>query len=82
MRATTVLPFHVMIVWLTTTGLCAVGAEEKSVPSRGKVLYVAPGGSDTNAGTKDRPLATLEAARDAIRRLKSAGPLPTESPRC
>ena len=36
-------------------------------------ICVSPGGSDRNAGTKDRPLATLEAARDAARRLKDAG---------
>lgn len=30
-------------------------------------VYVAPGGSDTNPGTSDKPLATLEAARDAVR---------------
>ncbi len=44
--------------------------------SGGKVLYVAPGGSDSGAGTKGRPLATLAAARRAIRKLKVAGPLP------
>jgi hypothetical protein len=31
-------------------------------------LYVAPGGRDTNPGTRQRPLGTLEAARDAIRK--------------
>jgi tetratricopeptide (TPR) repeat protein len=30
-------------------------------------LYIAPNGSDTNPGTKDRPLASLEKARDLIR---------------
>ena len=89
MRATRVLRLAVWVGWLITTAACAVGAEEKAKPpvraarrsdaSRSgpaKVLYVAPGGSDTGAGTKDRPLATLEAARDAVRKLKAAGPLP------
>ena len=38
-------------------------------------LYVAPDGNDSNPGTKTQPFATLEAARDAIRKFKSAGPL-------
>jgi len=38
-------------------------------------LFVAPEGSDENAGTREKPFASLEAARDAIRRLKRAGPL-------
>jgi len=42
-------------------------------PKPGVELYVAPDGSDANAGTKDRPLATLSGARDAIRALKAAG---------
>jgi hypothetical protein len=33
-------------------------------------FYVAPGGSDANPGTRARPFANLETARDAIRRLK------------
>ena len=39
-------------------------------------FHVAPGGSDANPGTEARPFATLERARDEIRRLKAAGPLP------
>ncbi len=35
-------------------------------------LFVAPDGRDTNPGTKTKPFATLEAARDAIRRRKAA----------
>lgn len=38
-------------------------------------LYVQPGGSDTNPGTAEKPLASLTGARDAIRRLKAKGPL-------
>ncbi|MFA6561217.1 MAG: right-handed parallel beta-helix repeat-containing protein [Verrucomicrobiia bacterium] len=36
-------------------------------------FYVAPKGDDANAGTKDKPFATLEAARDAARKA-GAGP--------
>ena len=46
-------------------------------------LYVAPNGNDSwsgaqarpNAGKTDGPLASLKGARDAVRRLKAAGPL-------
>ncbi|MCC6626165.1 MAG: right-handed parallel beta-helix repeat-containing protein [Chloroflexi bacterium] len=38
-------------------------------------LYVAPTGSDLNPGTAAAPLASLAGARDAVRRLKAAGPL-------
>ncbi|MEW6303135.1 MAG: right-handed parallel beta-helix repeat-containing protein [Verrucomicrobiota bacterium] len=52
-------------------------------PARALTLYVAPGGNDQwsgrsaepNAQRTDGPVASLAGARDAIRRLKSAGPL-------
>jgi len=37
---------------------------------------VATQGNDANPGTGDRPFATLQRARDAIRQRKAAGPLP------
>ena len=39
-------------------------------------FYVAPTGNDSNPGTKIRPVATLQRARDAIRSLKETGSLP------
>ena len=45
-------------------------------PVPGKVLYVAPGGADTNPGTQERPFATLKRARDEIRSLKTRGGFP------
>ena len=39
-------------------------------------LFVSPEGSDTNTGIKKCPFATLERARDEIRKLKKNGPLP------
>lgn len=39
-------------------------------------LYVAPQGNDVNPGTVERPLATLECARDAIRKLHAGGASP------
>lgn len=49
----------------------------RSLAAAGGVdLYVAPNGNDANPGAKEKPFATLQRARDEIRRLKSAGPLP------
>ena len=45
-------------------GLAAAGAAE---------LVVAPHGDDANPGTEQRPLATLDGARSAVRRLLAAG---------
>jgi len=33
-------------------------------------FYVSPAGNDANEGTSEKPFASLEAARDAIRALK------------
>jgi len=41
-------------------------------------LFVAPGGSDANPGSKAKPFATLERARDAVRELKSGGKIPKD----
>jgi hypothetical protein len=38
--------------------------------------FVAPQGNDANPGTREKPFATLEQARDAIRALKAKGALP------
>lgn len=39
-------------------------------------LYVSPAGNDGNPGTAEAPFASLEAARDAVRRLKTSAGLP------
>ena len=39
-------------------------------------IHISPSGNDANSGTKDRPFATLQRARDQIRHLKAGGPLP------
>ena len=51
----------------------AVLAIATALPGRSLAaeIYLAPGGSDANPGTKERPLATLSAARDAARNLKA-----------
>jgi len=41
-----------------------------------RTFYVVPNGNDANPGSQAQPLATLTGARDAIRNLAKAGPLP------
>lgn len=41
--------------------------------ARAAEVYVSPGGNDAQSGTRDAPLASFEAARDALRR-SAAGP--------
>lgn len=41
-------------------------------------VYVSPDGSDDNPGTKRKPFATLERARDAVREIKRAGAIPRD----
>ncbi len=48
------------------------------LPAAAAPLYVAPNGSDTNSGTRTRPFATLERARDEVRRLKQNGKMPKD----
>ncbi len=50
-----------------------IGACFAGLPALAGELHVAPQGKDTNAGTRAAPLATLTAARDAIRKLRSEG---------
>ena len=42
-------------------------------PANAIDIFVAPGGDDANAGTQDKPLATITKARDAVRQLIAAG---------
>lgn len=56
---------HLLIAVLLSTATASPAAE----------LHVAPSGRDDNPGTADRPFATLERARDAIRAMKASGPL-------
>src|SRR3990167_5752472 len=59
-----------------------LAAPSAGVYAQGLTLYVAPNGNDAWSGRlaepkdTDGPLATLQQARDAIRKLKKQGPLP------
>ncbi|MDR2470477.1 MAG: hypothetical protein LBD27_08410, partial [Tannerella sp.] len=44
-------------------------------PVTGQTLYVSPSGNDGNPGTRDRPLASLEGAREQLRILRKSGHL-------
>ena len=57
--------YRVVIVFAVISAASASAAE----------LYVSPTGDDANPGTREKPLATLAGARDAVRKLKQAGPL-------
>lgn len=59
---------------LSLVAILLVGGTAVSASSR-VMLYVSPAGSDTAAGTKTAPFATLQRARDEIRALKQAGTL-------
>ncbi len=48
-----------------------VNAQQKTPP--GVTFYVAPNGSDANAGSESAPFATPQRARDAIRAVKQRG---------
>ena len=62
---------QVLLVGLMLLVLCVGSCAAQPVaPVR---LHVAPKGDDANPGTADQPLATLQGARDAVRRLKEAG---------
>ncbi len=42
----------------------------------GTEIFVAPGGNDSNTGTRDSPFRTLERARDQVRAVKARGGIP------
>lgn len=49
--------------------LCAVAY----TPASGQTIYLSPSGDDGNPGTREKPLATLTAARDRVRELRQQG---------
>ena len=64
----------------------AVAQDEQAGRQKVKALYIAPNGNDAWSGTRsepnadksDGPFATLEGARDALRKLRKEGRLPDE----
>jgi len=60
-------------IGLAATLLSTLGL---GVEAATRQLFVSPAGLDTNPGTRSKPFATLEAARNAVRQLKQNGELP------
>jgi hypothetical protein len=65
---------------MTTSARCLLAAVLAAILAglahAAATVYVAPNGTGNGPGTQDAPFATLEQARDAIRAMKAAGPLP------
>lgn len=62
--------------WITEIVLAGLVFASFAIAAEGNgsvEFYVAPNGSDGNPGTKDKPFATLEKARDAVRQRKNGG---------
>ncbi len=51
--------------------------EDTRIPA-GKTFYVSPDGSDDNDGSKEKPLATLDGAKETVRKYKTENGLPDE----
>ncbi len=73
-----------MAMTILLTGLLSAGVLADRAAGPSITFYVSPSGNDQWSGRRatptadrtDGPLATLTAARDAVRRIKQAGPLP------
>lgn len=63
------------ILLLLLPGACS-SIFASSMPAEPVEFFVSPEGSDVFAGTREKPFATLERARDAIRNLKRTAGLP------
>ena len=50
--------------------------KDTNTPNYGKEFFVATNGNDSNPGTINKPFATLQKARDEIRKYKKTNPLP------
>lgn len=59
--------------WLSLSLIAALAAARPVHGADTSAFHVAPNGNDSNAGTKDKPFATLEKARDAARAAKAGG---------
>jgi hypothetical protein len=61
---------------MTTRSAAAVALLALAAQAQGAQLWVAPNGKDANPGTKARPVATLQRARDLARAAIAAKPSP------
>ncbi len=70
------MPLHLFAMLACVAVVCCAGHFATAASAAPLELTIAPNGADTNPGTREQPLATLEAARDALRVLKQKGSLP------
>src|SRR5690349_14832483 len=63
-----IVPVFFLIIIIFLAGHTAQAASPTA-------FFVAPNGRDTNPGTERKPFATLERARDELRKLKKKGSL-------
>jgi hypothetical protein len=61
---------------LISARACGQPPESQVGAGPGAMFFIATGGKDTNPGTKDQPFASLEKARDTIRKLKQDSAYP------
>ena len=59
--------------YCTPRGLVVAALLSLFQPLSAAEIYLSPSGNDENPGTQTRPFATIERARDEIRRIKAAG---------
>jgi hypothetical protein len=73
MNTTLISVARATILGLTLTSLAQAGgtAQAEEAVKPGADLFVSPAGDDTHEGTLQRPLQTLEQARQAVRELKA-----------
>ena len=64
----------ILALALVFSATSSAAVKEALMPSKAKALFVAPNGNDAWPGTKAKPLATLQAARDAARKLPPGEP--------
>ena len=62
-------PFSLLIIFLYLVPLQLLGQDTNA--TKPIEIYISTAGDDNHSGTKEQPLASLQGARDAIRKLKS-----------
>jgi hypothetical protein len=72
MRILSISPQRLGLFCLAIT--CAM-LPSSSAAAETKIVHVSPDGDDQGTGTSDTPFATIERARDALRKAREAGPL-------
>jgi len=60
-----------VVLFASSTGVFAHDAQTALQAGSDTSIHVSPSGRDTNPGTADQPLATLQKARDCVRTLKT-----------